>query len=194
MAVPAERLYTPEEYLDLERRAETKSEYYGGRIYAMAGASRAHGRITLNVGSALNEQFLDRACEAFTSDMRVKVSPSGLYTYPDVVAVCGDAEYEDAVVDSLLNPTVLMEVLSPSTEAYDRSGKFEMYRALESLREYVLIDQQRVHVEHYSRSEDGWDFREYSSPDQVLDLPSIGCQIALRRMYHKVRFADQEGA
>ena len=142
-------LLTPEEYLARERRAETKSEYLRGEVFAMAGASRAHNLIASNAAGELRQQLRDRPCEVYPSDMRVKVSPSGLYTYPDVTVVCGEPQFEDAEVDTLLNPKVLVEVLSPSTADYDRGGKFTHYRRLPSLQEYVLISQDRPLVEHY---------------------------------------------
>ncbi|MDP6116790.1 MAG: Uma2 family endonuclease [Planctomycetota bacterium] len=114
---------TPEEYLVAERKAETKSEYYRGEMFAMAGVSRSHNRITINVSTSLNIQFQGRTCEVFSSDMRVKVDPSGLHTYPDISALCGEPVFEDEELDTLLNPSVLIEVLSKSTEGYDRGGK-----------------------------------------------------------------------
>jgi Uma2 family endonuclease len=120
MSSLAETWYTPEEYLALERKAPFKSEYINGQIYAMSGASREHILIAVNVVSEVRSQFRGRTCEVYNSDMRVKVSPSGTYTYPDAVAVCGESRFEDAAVDTLINPTVIVEVLSPSTEAYDR--------------------------------------------------------------------------
>jgi Uma2 family endonuclease len=132
---------TAAEYLEIERKAEIKSEYIAGRTYAMSGASRQHNLITANTLSEIHPQLRGRNCEAFVSDMRVKVSPTGMYTYPDDVAVCGEARFEDSHMDTLLNPTVIVEVLSGSTEAYDRGEKFAHYRRLESLREYVLVAQ-----------------------------------------------------
>jgi len=130
--------YTPAEYLELERAAERKSEYLDGRIRAMTGASRAHNLIALNIGAELRTQLRGRSCEAYVADMRVKVSSTGLYTYPDVVVACEPIQLEDAYLDTLLNPTVIVEVLSPSTEAYDRGDKLAQYRRLESLRECLL--------------------------------------------------------
>src|SRR5689334_10624198 len=125
--------YTPQEYLALERGSPLKHEYYNGSIFVMAGASREHNLITLNLGGELRAQLRDRPCETYVSDMRVLVARTGLYTYPDIVIVCGERQFEDAEADTLLNPTVLFEVLSPSTEAYDRGKKSAHYRRLESL-------------------------------------------------------------
>ena len=181
---------TPAEYLALERRAETKSEYYRGETFAMSGASREHNLIAINVGRQLSEQLRDRACEVYPSDMRVRVTPTGLYTYPDVVVVCGEPQFEDGELDTLLNPKVLFEILSPSTADYDRGGKFAQYRRLASLAEYVLISQDRPLVEHYVRQpHDQWLLSEQSGLTDTLVLPSIRCQLALSEIYLKVQLA-----
>lgn len=147
--------FTPQQYLALERAAETKSEFFNGEIFAMAGASREHNLIATNVVRELSAQLKGRPCETYPGDMRVKVSETGLYTYPDVVVVCGEPRFEDEHGDTLLNPTLVVEVLSPSTEAYDRGEKSSHYRRLASLAEYVLIAQDRCHVERYARRPDG---------------------------------------
>ncbi len=186
------RRYTPEEYLALERKAQFKSEYFGGEIFAMSGASREHNRIALNLASALNARLANGPCEAFVADMRVKVSPSGLYTYPDIVAVCGEARFEDAEVDTLLNPTLIVEILSPSTEGYDRGKKFHHYRRIESLREYVLVSQDRVQVERFSRQEDGWMLTVYGRRDEVIGLASVGAEVPLRVIYERLDVPEGE--
>ena len=183
---------TPEEYLALERKATTKSEYLDGRMYAMSGASRAHNLITMNISSGLHAQLRERACEVYANDMRVKVSPTGLYTYPDVVVVCDEPRLEDSVSDTLLNPTVLVEVLSPSTEAYDRGEKFAHYRQLDSLQEYILVSQDCVRVEHYLRQGEQWLLTEFSALDDRLYLASIECELSLREIYAKVTFSLDE--
>jgi len=192
-AVPKPFL-TPQEYLARERRAETKSEYLRGEVFAMSGASREHNLIASNVAAELRQQLRDRDCEVYPSDMRVKVSPTGLYTYPDVTVVCGEPEFEDAAVDTLLNPKVVVEVISPSTADYDRGGKFTHYRRLASLREYVLISQDRPLVEHYVRQgPDQWLLTENRSLDETLVLPSIECRLPLAEIYLKVRFEPPDG-
>ncbi len=192
-AAPQPRL-TPQQYLARERQAETKSEYLRGEMFAMAGASREHNLIAGNVNRELGSQLRERECEVYQSDMRVKVSPTGLYTYPDVTVVCGEPEFEDAEVDTLLNPKVLVEVLSPSTADYDRGGKFTHYRRLPSLQEYVLISQDRPLVEHYVRQgKDEWLLTEQSSLQDPLILPSIQCQLPLSEIYRKVQFAPDGG-
>jgi len=187
-AVPKPFL-APQEYLARERRAETKSEYLRGEVFAMSGASREHNLIAGNVNRELSQQLRERECEVYPGEMRVKVSPSGLYTYPDVTVVCSAPEFEDAEVDTLLNPKVLVEVLSPSTADYDRGGKFTHYRRLPSLHEYVLISQDRPLVEHYVRQgQDEWLLTEQSCLQDTLVLPSIQCQLPLSEIYLKVRW------
>jgi Uma2 family endonuclease len=185
--------YTPEQYLALERKAEYKSEYINGQIYAMPGASREHNLIAGNIFGELRALLRGKPCEAYVSDMRVKVSPTGMYTYPDVIAVCDGPRFEDEHGDTLLNPTVIVEVLSPSTEAYDRGEKFAHYRRLDSLSDYVLVSQDKARVEHYARhGNEGsqWVLTEVSGLDGVLRLASIGCEVALRDVYDKVNLPD----
>jgi Uma2 family endonuclease len=187
--------FTPEEYLTLERKATTKSEYLNGQIYAMAGASREHNLITTNISTQFNVQLSEKPCEVYASDMRVKISPTGLYTYPDVVVVCNEPRFEDTHIDTLLNPTLLVEVLSPSTEAYDRGEKSAHYRQLEALQAYLLVVQDLVHIEHYLRQEAQWLLTEFSDLDDVFHLVSIGCELSLREIYAKVEFpAGEEGS
>lgn len=179
--------YTPEEYLALERQAEHKSEYFDGEIFAMTGASRRHNLVAANVLAALHRQLRKRPCEIYSSDMRVKVSPTGLYTYPDVVIVCGEPFFDDKQKDTLLNPTVLVEVLSKSTASYDRGEKFEHYRKLDSLAEYLVIAQNKYHVEHYIRQPDNrWLLSETDDRQQTIHLSSIECDLALADIYDKV--------
>lgn len=180
---------TPAEYLALERKATTKSEYFDGQIYAMSGASRAHNLIVANLLSALHPQLSKRDCEVYANDMRVKVDVTGLYTYPDVLVVCDEPRFEDASLDTLLNPNVLVEVLSPSTEAYDRGEKFSHYRHLESLQEYVLVAQNCIRVEHYLRQEEQWLLTEFSEFVDLFRLPSINCELSTRAIYAKVKLS-----
>jgi Uma2 family endonuclease len=184
------RRFTPQEYLALERKSETRNEYYNGEIFAMAGASREHNLIAGNVNAEIRDQILDRPCESYPSDMRVSIEATGLYTYPDVSVVCGEPRFEDSEVDTLLNPTVIIEVLSPTTEAYDRGVKFRHYRRVGSLREFVLISQDRMMVERYTRRGNDWVLSDLTDPDQVLNLESIGCQIPVDRIYAKITFPD----
>ena len=180
--------YTAAEYLALERRATYKSEYVNGHIIAMSGASRRHNLIAANISRELSSQLRGRPCESYISDMRVRVSETGLYTYPDVVAVCGDIRFADEQTDTLLNPTVIVEVLSASTEAYDRGDKFTHYRRLASLHDYVLVSQDAVRVEHYVRQGEKWVLSEASLLTDTVSLASIQCTLVLEDIYDKVRF------
>ena len=191
MSTAVEVRYTPEQYLALERKAEFKSEYIDGGIHPMPGVSRWHSRIVMNLSRVLDTMFLDRPGEVHASDMRVHVGPAGLFTYPDVVAVAGEGQYEDSETDTLLNPTVIVEVLSPSTEAYDRGDKFARYRRLDSLREYVLVAQDQVLIERYTRRGEDWPLTEFRSLDDLLRLDSVGCDIPLRQVYAKTPLAGQ---
>ena len=178
---------TPEEYLAIDRKAEYKSEYLAGEMLAMAGASERHVSIVANVMYLLIGQLKGRPCKAYSSDMRVKVSPTGLYTYPDVVVVCGQPQFADEQKDTLRNPTLIVEVLSESMKDYDRGEKFEHYRTLPSLSEYVLIAQDKYHVEHFVRQPDNrWLLSETNRSEDTIHLPSIACDLALTEVYDKV--------
>jgi Uma2 family endonuclease len=183
--------YTFEEYLEMERTAEYRSELVNGYIYAMAGASRMHNLITVNLAREVSAKLKGRPCEAYANDMRVKVEATGRVAYPDVVVVCGKPLFADDVKDTLLNPLVIVEVLSPSTEADDRGEKFAHYRRIDSLQEYVLIAQDRISVEHFQRQGDQWLLTEYTRPDSLLEMPSVDCRIPLSEIYDKVEFAAQ---
>jgi Uma2 family endonuclease len=189
MSAPKPNFVTAREYLDVERKSEIRSEYIAGRVFAMSGASRRHNLITINVSREISLQLRGRACEAYVSDMRVKVAPTGMYTYPDIVTVCGEPQLEDAHGDTLLNPTVIVEVLSESTEAYDRGEKFAQYRRLETLRESVLVAQDKVRIEHYRREGEQWILSEISDPGSTLHLPSIDCHVAVEAVYEKIDFS-----
>jgi Uma2 family endonuclease len=187
MSLQPKSLHTPEEYLVPERKAGYKSEYFAGEIFAMSGASEQHNLIVANVVATLHTQFRNRPCKVYASDMRVKVSPTGLYTYPDVVALCSEPRFDDDQKDTLLNPTVIIEVLSPSTEAYDRGDKFGHYRKLACLTEYVLISQEKIHIERYVRQPDNqWLLSETSGLHDTVQLPSINCTLVLDEVYEKV--------
>ena len=179
---------TPEEYLAAERAAETRSEYIDGEVYAMSGASRQHTTIAFNIAGELRPQLRGRRCEGHLSDRRVGVG-SRAYFYPDVVVVCGDAQYEADQLDTLLNPTLIIEILSPSTAGFDAGEKFDMYRTLDSLQEYLLVAQDRCHIIHYvRRSDNTWLLSETRDMSARLDLPSIGCTLAVAEVYDQVTF------
>jgi len=185
--LPQRSLLTAQEYLAIERKAEFKSEYFNGEMFAMAGASRPHNRIASSVISALNPQLVKRGCNIYPSDMRVKIKKIGKYTYPDVVVTCGKELFEDDYVDILLNPIVIFEILSHSTQAYDRGEKFQHYQFIESLAEYIIITQDAVRVEQYARRSDRtWLYNEYQNLDDVVKLESVGCELPLRELYVNV--------
>lgn len=178
---------TEEEYLAFERGNELKHEYLHGEIFAMTGASENHNLICSYTTSALILALRGKPCRAYQSDMRVKAGR--LYTYPDILVVCGQSQKADDKLDTLLNPVVVIEVLSPSTESYDRGKKFQHYREIESLREYVLISQDGPRVEHYLRQEnDAWLYTDASGLDAHLTLESVGCTLALADVYQQVTF------
>ena len=189
--VAAQTYFTPEEYIALERKAHFKSEYFNGHIIAMSGASRAHNRITGDISTELNLQLRGKDCEIFSSDMRVRAGDSDAYFYPDVVVVCGKQEFEDNVLDTLLNPILVVEVLSPSTEAYDRGEKFTRYKHIASLQEYLLVSQDSVRVKHHRRHVAQWMLSHYRYLEEVLLLPSIGCELSLRDIYRRVTFSHE---
>ena len=185
-SIAARTYLTPEEYLAFERKALTKHEYLSGEIVAMSGASFAHNFITGDIFGELRTQLQGGKCKAATSDMRVKVSETGSYFYPDVVVFCGEPHAEDNRSDTLLNPTVIVEVLSPSTEARDRGEKFWHYQQLASLQEYVLVSQDRVCVERYFREGADWLRTEFREFEDVMLLASIECELCLRDIYSSV--------
>lgn len=192
MTLAPERTYTPEEYLALERRTEEKHEYLHGHVYAMGGATQRHSLIVANLVRELSLQFKDKTCWVYPADMRVQVAGNGLYTYPDVVALCGEPRFLDATEDTLLNPALIVEVLSKSTESYDRGEKFAHYRELGSLEEYVLVAQDRVSVERFLRQPDGqWLLAGFRDLGDTVTLASVGCQLALVEVYDKVRLPEE---
>jgi Uma2 family endonuclease len=181
----------PAEYLAADRAAPGKSEYLDGEVFAMGGASERHNLIVANVVAELRRQLKARPCRVYPSDMRVRIKETGLYAYPDVTVVCGPADFDDEQRDTLLNPAVIIEVLSKATESYDRGEKCAHYRRLGSLSEYVLIAQDKVLVEHYVRQpQQQWLLSEASTLQQSLDLLAIQCTLDLVEVYDKVDFAD----
>lgn len=192
MTLPAKSSITPEEYLALEHRAEFRSEYFNGEIFAMAGGSPEHDRITDDFMADVNRQVEGGPCETFTSNMRVKVSPTGLYTYPDGSVACGEALFDGEAVKSLLNPVMILEVLSSSTEAYDRGGKFAHYKTIPSLIYYVLVTPDRPRVEVFMRQTDeDWLYREITGMEGNVDLTEIGCHLPMSRIYRRITFPPE---
>ena len=187
--VPAPEYYTAEEYLAIDRAAEYRSEYRNGKILAMAGGSRPHSLIGLNVAAEIRQELKERDCEVHGSDMRVRVS-AARFVYPDVSVVCGEVELDLSFRDTLLNPTVIIEVLSPSTETDDRDDKFARYRRLPSLQEYIIISQSVVLVERYLRNGDIWTLSDYRKRSDTLALESVGCSVPLSEIYRKIAAPD----
>jgi len=178
---------TPEEYLERERKAECKSEYYNGGIFAMSGVSRKHDGIAMMLQFLIAGHLRGKSCRPYSAEVRVLAQPSGLYTYPDLSVVCGKPQYADSDVDTLINPILLVEVLSPSTEVYDRGQKAKLYRAIPSLQELLLVSQETYEVELYRRQPDGsWSIVSVTGLDASMELASIGYTLHLRELYEIV--------
>ena len=189
VAYAEKRGVTPLEYLERERTADYKSEYDNGVIIPMPGASREHNSITFDTTAILGPQLQGSPCQGFAQDMRVRVPLCDKYYYPDIVVVCGEPQFEDATFDVLLNPKLVIEVLSQSTERKDREEKFDCYETLESLTDYVLISQTEPRIEHFSRLEDRvWRFVVARGLEAALALPAIGCSLRLADVYARVTF------
>ncbi len=181
------------EYLHTERRGEDRHEYLDGFVYLMAGESLAHSTICFNLAGVTHAQLQGTPCRGFSPNMKVRAGEQGLFAYPDLAVVCGEPVFHDEHSDVLLNPTAIFEVLSPSTAAYDRGEKSLRYRTqIETLQDYVIVEQDRPHVERLSRQPDGtWETSEVSRLDGVLILDSIRCRIALADLYSRITFADR---
>jgi Uma2 family endonuclease len=192
MSAQPKRLLTPEEYLAIERDVQQKHEFYRGEMFAMGGASTDHNQIAFNLATELGALLKSRPCRAYVNDMRVKVSPTGLYTYPDLVVTCEKPAFEDKQLDTLLNPQVVVEILSDATEKYDRGKKFEHYRQIESLREYALVAQDRPHIDLFTRGDDHvWRLSEATGLEASIELSAIGCRLGLADIYAKVTWAAE---
>jgi len=187
MSTQPTQLLTRQEYLAQERVSEIRHEYFAGEIFAMVGASRNHNQITLNIAAILHAQLKDRPCLAFVNDMRVRVDQTGLYTYPDLSVTCEEPVFEDDHSDTLLNPQVIVEVLSESTEKYDRGAKFQNYRKLDSLCEYVLVSQEKPLVERFVRQDSGqWLLTATETLDATVLLEAVRCNLPMAEIYAKV--------
>jgi Uma2 family endonuclease len=186
------KYYTAEEYLALEEKAEYKSEYYQGEIFGMAGATVNHDQIVGNVYAKMNFAFSKNPCKVFTNDIRVWIKSKNLFTYPDTTIVCEKPEFYKNRKDTIANPVLIVEVLSDSTESYDRGEKFMFYQSIPSLREYFMIDQHKIHVEQFSLGSDGkWVLTEHDDANAVLRCTSVKFQIRLREIYNKVEFENE---
>jgi len=190
MSASPQQIITPEIYLEMERTAEIRHEYYHGTVYQMSGGSGTHAILIAHLAASLVTGLRGKPCSVTVSDMRLQVAPDGLYTYPDAMVFCGEAQYADVNKDTLLNPRVIIEVVSRSTEAYDRGKKFQLYRELESLEQYVLVSQMEPRIEVNTRQPEGkWLLEEYVGLDAKCRIDSLHCMIALAEIYEKVIFS-----
>lgn len=191
MTAQPEATISEEAYLEAERSGTIKHEYFRGRIYVMTGAKESHNLIAANTLASLHGQLRKKPCRVYPSDMRIKVLRTGLNTYPDVVVVCGQPLFTDDVRDTIVNPTVIVEVLSSSTERYDRGVKFQNYRTVDTLQDYVLVSQEHHHIECYTRQESGlWLLQEVDGIKEKIDIRSIECTLSLQDVYEKVELEE----
>ncbi len=193
-ALPHPGHLTEDEYLALERESDLRHEYMDGEIYAMSGASESHIQITGNAFSGLHTRLRNSGCTVYMADMRVRISQNRNYTYPDISIVCGERQLvEGEPIATLLNPTVIIEVLSPSTEGYDRGKKFQEYRTLSSLQDYVLVSQDQAHVDVFSRAENNtWLLQSAEGLDAALRIPALDVALPLAEVYEQVTFEPEE--
>lgn len=187
MVQPALKKVGIEEYLEMERASTEKHEYYKGEVFAMSGASLKHNRIQSNLIGEIHHYLKGKSCDVFGSDLRIHIPSNTLFTYPDAVIVCGDLQLLDDSFDTILNPTVVFEILSPSTQSYDRGDKFNLYRNIDSLKEYILIASETISIEQYIRQENGqWVLGELKNEEDVMRLGSIGFELPLTDLYRGV--------
>ncbi|MDT5294788.1 MAG: hypothetical protein QOJ76_1668 [Acidobacteriota bacterium] len=190
MAANPQRRYTPEEYFELERTSEERFEFWDGEVFCMSGVSEEHAEIETNLIVSLKSRLRARGCRVFPANMRIKVPSASPYRYADLSALCGEARFElIGGVDALTNPALIVEVLSPSAEAYDRVDKFTHYKSIPDFREYLLVAQHRPHVTHLFRRDDGtWIHNEANDLDSTIKLSSIDCELSLSEVYQGVTF------
>ncbi|MDZ8258271.1 Uma2 family endonuclease [Nostoc sp. ChiQUE01b] len=193
MQITQQRYYTPEEYLELEEAADYRSEYINGQIIPMAGGTANHNRISLNLSAALNFAFRQQDYEVFMGDVRLWITQKRTYTYPDVMILAGEPEFFNNRKDIILNPQIIVEVLSKSTKGYDREDKFQAYRTISTFQEYLLIDQTQIHVDQFSKTgKKQWTLREYDEEDEAITLVTVPFEISLQDLYNKVKFEPVE--
>ena len=188
MATEPKPHLTPQQYIDLERKADTRHEYWNGQTFAMAGTTRYHARIVRNLVTRLHTGLQSSDCQAYSSELRLHIPATGFYTYPNVMVACGEEQYLDDQFDTLLNPILLIEVLSESTADYDRGRKFAQYRSIASLREYLIVAQDKFSIEQYVRQEPGWTLTEYSDPARAIALVSLPLGMSVVDIYEKVNW------
>lgn len=193
MLQPKITYISPEEYLAMEESAEYRSEYYHGEIFAMSGGTFHHNLAVSNIITALNNALHDRNCFVFPPDIKIAVDPDRHYAYPDVSVVCGDIRFFKDRTDIFSNPLVIFEVLSESTQDYDRGSKFKAYRKLASLREYILVDQYSYAVEDFYKTDTGiWNFREFNNVEDTVSIESLNVELPLKTIYHRIQIAQEE--
>lgn len=192
--VAARHYITAQEYLHFDRASEGKHEFLGGQIIAMTGASGRHNLITMSASHSLYPVAIRKGCNIFASDTRVYIPATGDYTYPDITIVCGTPDYQDGDVDILLNPTIIIEVLSTSTESYDRGRKFKNYRSIPTLQGYILIAQDTAEIEQYIRQDDKWIYSAAIGLQSVIALPTLEATLELSKVYEQVKFDSSEGS
>ncbi|MEH1815009.1 MAG: Uma2 family endonuclease [Nostoc sp.] len=193
MQITKQRYYTPEEYLELEEVADYKSEYIDGQIIPMAGGTVNHNQIALNLSTELNYAFKKQNYRVFMGDVRLWILQKRTYTYPDVMILVGEPEFFNNRKDIILNPQIIVEVLSKSTKGYDREDKFQAYRTISTFQEYLLIDQTRIHVDQFSKTgKKQWTLREYDEEDEAIALVTVPFEISLQDLYNKVNFEPVE--
>ncbi|MEZ4526272.1 MAG: Uma2 family endonuclease [Desulfobacterales bacterium] len=186
--LPQESYISPEEYLEMERASESKSQYIDGEIFAMAGASRNHNRISSNLVRAIGNQLVNTSCNVYSSDMKVKIDRTK-YTYPDIVITCEKEDFEDESEDVLLNPLIIIEILSDSTEAYDRGKKFAFYQRIPSVKEYFLVSQHWCCVERYVRQDSRiWRYSAFQEADSLVVFSSVNCELPIAEIYRNIVF------
>jgi Uma2 family endonuclease len=188
MGEPALKYYTIEDYLAFERASEIKHELFKGEIFDMAGASLNHNKLQINFTTAVGSFLKGKSCDVFGSDLRIHVPFNGLFTYPDAIIICSDPQLMDEEFDTLLNPSVIVEILSPATQRYDRGEKFMLYRSIPSLQEYILIDSESIRIEHYKRNSDNtWLLQEWKERTDTLMIDTIGLSLSMEELYSGVR-------
>ena len=191
-ALSRKKYFSADEYLEFERAAVDKHEYFDGEIFAMAGSTFEHAIIVTNISTALNSQLKNRNCRTSAADLRIHIPATGLYTYPDVMTICGEPQFlADSYLDTLLNPDVIIEVLSPTTADYDMGAKFDNYRTIKSLKEYVIVWQDKRRVARYTKRDDGsWLLNDFIGEDPEIVLSSIECTLTMEDIYDKVDFSE----
>lgn len=191
--IKPQNFHTPEEYLDFEREAKTRHEFLNGEIYAMAGESLSHSRVCINLSGEVRDKLKGKPCEALSPNMKVRTSTASLFSYPDLTVVCGEPQFHDTKKDVLVNPQAIFEVLSPSTEIYERTTKFQRYRlGNPTLTDYFLISQDKPFVEHFTKqADDNWVYRSYSELEESVKIESLNCELSLQEIYDRVKFEIQ---